>query len=373
MTDPVTKQPVHFRTSVARAPDAKVSRHAGVFDAGLIEDVSIITRGEALGHNLWVDQGFLSDVAGSINASSSGNRPGMKTRFTHPGLSSDGVGQKLGRVRNARVHGDQVLADLHFQHAATKTPDGDLADYVMTLAEETPEDFGISVVFDHDMDSVEEHTAENTEDGDFTSPDELNTNNFVHAQLAALRSADVVDSPAANPDGLFKRGQEAAIEGEQVLEYALGLSDVRPNVSQFSVDPDRLAQFVSRFLERHQLSLQKGGETVSDVAHEEVVDAAPTRNDFTAELNRYVSRFGSENGTKWFMENVSFTDALEKQIEELDGACKAQAVKIQGLESRLESLSIGEDEGGDFAEAPVNGEAKERTFANRIKIHGQNN
>ena len=164
----------------------------------------MITRGEALGHDLWIDASFLEDVRDEINAG------GIKARFTHPGLSSDGIGTKLGRFYDAEIIGDQVYADLHFQEAATKTPDGDLADYVMTLAEETPEDFGLSIVFEHDVQDMERLTDENTVNGRFISPDEDNKNNYEHARLAALRAADVVDTPAANPDGLFQRGQDFA-------------------------------------------------------------------------------------------------------------------------------------------------------------------
>ena len=368
MTDPVTVKPIHFRSATITSTTPQVIRGGGVFESGMIEDVSIITRGEALGHDLWIDQDFLSDVAGSINAVSAGNRPGLKARFTHPGLSSDGVGQKLGRVRNARVDGDQVVADLHFQHAASKTPDGDLADYVMTLAEETPEDFGVSIVFDFDEAAAEKHVKSNTVNGAYLSPDTENTNEFVHAQLDSLRSADVVDSPAANPDGLFQRGQEAAVEGEQILEYALGLSDVRPSVSRFSVDPDRLAIFVTRFLERHELSLQKGGNTVSEETP--VVDA-PTRDDYTAELGRFTNRFGADNGAKWFIANVSFQDALEKHVEELDAQNRVLAAKVLELEESLGSIDLGESEGPGFSESKDEA-PKERTFASRIKIHGRN-
>ena len=366
----INQKPSHFRTGVAHG-NPQVTRNAGMFDAGSITDVSIITRGEALGHDLWIDHQFLSDVTAEVNhVSLESPGGGLKARFTHPGLSSDGIGQKLGRLRNARVDGDQVIADLHFQQASTRTPDGDLADYTMTLAEETPEDFGLSIVFEHDLEAQNEHVATNTQGGKYVSPDEDNKNNFVHARLGDLRSADVVDSPAANPDGLFTRGQEAAKEGEAIMEYALGLSDAKPNSSRFSVDPDRLAQFVQRFLERHNLSLTKGGEPVSEVKELEVVDA-PTREDFAAELDRFVIKFGAENGTKWFMGQISYESAMELHLESLEKQVKLQAAKIGELEEVISSLEIGEEDGADFVaddEAPVK---KEKALNNRIRIQGR--
>ena len=132
----VSDTPKYFRSGTSNGAE-RVDRSGGEYGFGVIYGTSVITRGEALGHDVWIDAEFLDDTAGAINATNDG----LKARFTHPGLSSDGVGTKLGKFKNASVIGDSVIADLHFQEAATKTPDGDLADYVMTLAEETPEDF----------------------------------------------------------------------------------------------------------------------------------------------------------------------------------------------------------------------------------------
>ena len=248
-----------------------------------------------LGHELWVDHDFLSDIVLEGNTAPNG----VKARFTHPGMSNDGVGSKLGKLADFYQNGDQVFADLHFQEAATKSPDGNLADYVMSLAEDTPEDFGLSIVFEHDMQAMQTHQEDNsvTQGGRdiFTSPDELNRNNFPHARLQRLRAGDVVDSPAANPDGLFKRGQEAAVEGDRLLSYALGLSDAKPEASMFGVDGDRAQQFLSRFLERHNLSIQKGGDSVSD-DNATAVETPPTRDEFVAAQARYTKAFGAENG-----------------------------------------------------------------------------
>ena len=365
----VTEKPVHFRSSISTG-SPRVSRDAGMFESGLITNLSIITRGEALGHDVWVDQDFLADVAASINeAAMKSETGGMKARFTHPGLSSDGVGQKLGRVRDARVEGDQVIADLHFQKAATRTPDGDLADYVMTLAEETPEDFGLSIVFSQDMEAMEDHVMRNTQGNRYVSPDEGNKNNYKHAMLDELRSADVVDSPAANPDGLFQRGQEAAKEGEALLEYALGLSDAKPSTSHFSVDADRMAIFVTRFLERHELSVQKKvGDLVSDT--EQPADEVPTRESFAAELDRYVERFGAESGSKWFSEGVPYADALELHFESLQAEIITLTLKVEELEEVIASMDRGDDEGAEFGIDTEEPAPVEKSLRNRIRING---
>src|SRR5262249_10273355 len=102
------------------------------------------------------DREALSMIVEQMNA----HKHGLKSRFGHPGLSSDGVGTYLGRSRNARLSSvvverkggpaelAAVRADLFFATSASKSPDGDLADYLMSLAEEDPAAVSSSLVID---------------------------------------------------------------------------------------------------------------------------------------------------------------------------------------------------------------------------------
>lgn len=88
------------------------------------------------------------------------NPEGTKSRFSHPGLSDDGIGKFLGRAKDPRI--DQVTvnrdgksvtlaavrADLHLAASAFKTPNGDLGGYVLDLAEEDSDAFSSSVVIE---------------------------------------------------------------------------------------------------------------------------------------------------------------------------------------------------------------------------------
>jgi len=349
--------PARFRSTVVKgANDARVDREGGVFGCGVIYGVSVNTVGEALGHELFCDQTFVQQTCDAINA----KETGLKARFTHPGLSSDGVGTKLGKFFDARVEGDHVIADLHFQEASTKTPDGDLADYVMSLAEDTPEDFGTSIVFDY----FEEDFVE-SDDEDQPYP---------HVRLNVLYACDVVDSPAANPRGLFKRGQDAAVEADAYLSYLLGLSDDRPAGGMFGVDPDRAKQFLSRFLGRHNILLS---ERVSEVSEkfEEVVETPEVsidevRADFKGELQRFIDAFGAERGAKWFAAGDSFADCQGKLIECLQAELKEVVAARDELQERLNSISLGEKEGVEFG-SDEGGEEKPRSLSSRIRISGR--
>jgi hypothetical protein len=262
--------PRFLRAPVARGltgeATGRVQRTGGDFGAGLIRGASLCTRGEALGHGLWLDAEFIQSVHAS--AADAGDK-GFKARFTHPSLSGDGLGSFLGRFKAPRLSddGQKAIADLHFSQAAHKSPDGDLAEYVMDLADSDPEAFAVSIVFDYDRPAFEEFALEHgaywDEDDwgpflnfrEFKSPDPDNVKNLPHARLARLRAADTVDEPAANPDGLFHREQAIAVEADAVASYALGLSNAAPATRALSVDPDRVRAFVARFLDQHNLTL----------------------------------------------------------------------------------------------------------------------
>ena len=346
--------------------DMRVDREGGVFGKGLIEGVSLITLGEALGHDVWCDEFFLSEVAEAVNASATG----IKARFTHPGLSSDGVGTKLGKFFNARIEGEQVLADLHFQEAAYKTPDGNLAEYVMSLAVDTPEDFGLSIVFSQDLEATDDHMSMFTTRGTFTSPDGRNIENYPHARLDALWSCDAVDSPAANPNGLFKRGQETAIEADALLEYVMGFSEEKPEQSAFNVDGDRAKQFLARFLTRHNVTIQRGSDPVTEVVSTEVETPGLSRADFNAELGRYVSAFGSVDGTAWFMEGIEFGVAQAKCIASLSSQVSSLQGELAEAQQALAAVDVGETEGVEFSAAEIVAPEK-RTFSSKIRISGK--
>jgi len=323
----------HFRARVATGID-RVDRTGGRFGFGVVRGVSVITRGEALGHQMWVDASFLQATADAINA----RNEGLKARFTHPGMSSDGLGSYLGKVDNARVDGDKVIADLNFAEAATKTPDGNLADYVMTLAETSPEDFGVSIVFDVNEDAMQALTAENTSNGRFISPDEDNKNNYPHARMSALRAADVVDSPAANPDGLFRRGQEVADEADRMLEYALGLSSDVPQLALFDADPQRVAAAVQRFLSRHNLKVERVQPMPETQAP---ADPQPTREDFAAECKRFIASFGAKGG-EWFADGKTYGECQDLLIGELRQQLSDRDATIAELSGKLSAIDLGE-------------------------------
>jgi GNAT superfamily N-acetyltransferase len=353
----------YFRSTVARGiPEDAVDQTGGDFDSGLIRRTAVITRGEALGHGMWIDDDFLHGVAFAINES--GNQ-GIKARFTHPDMSGDGLGSSLGRIKDARVEEDRVLADLHLSAAAHNSPDGDLAGYVMDMAIETPEQFGQSINFLRDVEQeeafLEKHGAV-LEAGtwgpewnmdEFESPDPANVDNLRHARLHSLSAVDSVDEPAANPEGLFHRGRRRGVarEAEQFLDYALGLSATAPALTAFSMDPDRVRSFFTRYADRRGISItETDPHTPEDAMSENttVPEATPetetmTQAEFATRQARYTDRFGAENGAKWFGAGMSWEEALSDYAAELEDQLAAQTAKVVELNEALTAERTGED------------------------------
>lgn len=345
-----TEQPVReslFRGARATVDHSvQVSRNGGDNGAGLLSNVSLISAGEALGHDMWIDETTLAQVAELANQ----GKHGIKSRFTHPSMSADGMGRHLGRIKNVRVEGYQVIGDLHFAQSSHNTPEGDLAEYVMQLAEEDPAAAGLSIVFEHDFEAEQQFMQENTTDA-FESPDDDNYRSLPHVRLEKLRAADIVDEPAANPDGLFDR-QTLARAADDLLCYAAGMSQEKPKSLAFGIDPDRATQFLHRWLSVHQLSIVPQVEEKSDMSElpevvETVEDSAQesfSRESFIAELNAYVERFGSENGQKWFTEGVDVQDALGRQCDLFKAEIEQLKTELSEAKEQLAAAaSIGED------------------------------
>lgn len=246
----------YYRTDPMRASQPlKIEPQGGMFGAGLIRNVSLVTAGEARGHDQWVDQAFVDSVAAAVNQPNKG----VKVRFTHPSLSGDGLGRYMGRATNGRTEAStgQAVADIHLAQASHDTPDGDLGAYVLNLAEEDPSAFAISIAFERDKDAEKAFRQANSDAEGFTSPDSRNSRDLRHVRLKSLVAADFVDTPAANPGGLFHRGHDIAAEADQLCEYAFGLTEEKPDLVCFSADVDRVAAFAQRFLDSRGLSIEE--------------------------------------------------------------------------------------------------------------------
>ncbi len=120
-------------------------------EKGIISNIVVVAEGEAKGHNINLNKKFLSDVV-----QLAGERPaGIKARFGHPNICATALGTYLGRFKNFRETPSPlfprgargVIADLHLDTSAKKSPKGNLYEYVLDMAENNPDMFGASIAF----------------------------------------------------------------------------------------------------------------------------------------------------------------------------------------------------------------------------------
>jgi hypothetical protein len=406
-----------FRSPIARgiaADESPVERDGGDYGAGCIYGFAVCTRGEALGHDVWIDGTFLQQVTDAINATSRG----MKSRFTHPGLSGDGLGKFLGRSKTASLSDGVVRANQHFAKSAHSTPAGDLAGYAMDLADEDPAAFGASIAFSNDEEMEAKFVAQYG-GNEFVSPDLDNVKNLPHVRLKELRSVDLVDDPAANPSGMFHRGGNPAAEAEKLAEFCLGFSGVCPESTLLSVSPERAKDFVQRFLSNHSLSIVKGtdmaknatkspaeqpevkpAEVVTEASAEApkvdadakaaggqpgeqpaVIPARDTRMSAEAPVDgkKFLEDFGPQGGV-WYAEGKTYKEARKLHIAGLKSQVDALSKENADLKTKL---SRGEVEPvtfstGKSADEKQHADLKQKTgsdgiakFAASIKLPGQ--
>jgi len=134
----------------------------------IIEGVSVISVGEAKGHGLFVDRTTLQEV----KACAESYAGGVKVNLDH----GAGIRDIVGFCDNFRIVGDKLIADLNLLQNAERK------DYVLEIAEKLPDTFGISISFSGPVRDI---------DGQ------------LFASCTELYSADLVQTPAANPTGLF--------------------------------------------------------------------------------------------------------------------------------------------------------------------------
>lgn len=337
----------------------------------VIRGYAVITKGEALGHAMWIDDETLFQVAELGNAA----LKGVKVRFTHPGLCADGLGTFLGRAKEFRVEGDIVRADLHFAPASvtSKSPNHttDPVDYILDLAAHDPSAFATSIVFCHDLGAEDRFVAEHTdEDGKFYSPDPDNTNNFFHARLAELRASDLVDEPAANPGGFFSDTEEMAAKAESAMLYAFGLNDNPPAPGTFgTLENERVRDYFKGFLARHhfcrkEFTMAENANANLAAAGVEIVPAKPqlSAKDFAAEMAEAFpedSQFALScitEGLSVEQAKAKHRDALLAVIAEKDAELAALAQAKASLEAEAadlrKQLASGEPAAADHVPEP---------------------
>lgn len=184
--DTVTPQGCFLTDRLASNP-SRVDREAKIIYGAKLMELGDLNDGDA---RPWT---ATEETLAQLMEFGLSSKKGMKARFTHPNMSGDGLGSFLGRWKNFQQSDDSVYADLHIADAAFNSPQGDLGTYVMDLAEEDGEAFGVSAAGVIDEKNQQE----------FARSDRGRNGEKWPIKWKLMRAADVVDTPAATRGGMF--------------------------------------------------------------------------------------------------------------------------------------------------------------------------
>ncbi len=316
---------IYFRADIARGGAVRVNRKEEV-----IEGFAVVTKGVT--HD---ERGEFDDIGlDSVVVLGNKIKAGVKSRFGHPNMSSTALGTFLGRTKNFRRDGDIVRADLHIDPTAHETPDGDLAGYVMNLAESDPQAFGSSMVIHWD----EEFREEKTKEGEDLPP---------YIRVKKLLSVDIVDDPAAN-NGLFGM----PFFSESVRPSA----EMTVFLDRFLNQPESVAKVIA-FLERYGANKNKEEKKMSEEITMEKLKAEHSG------LYNSIHALGVEEGMKKERERAVsilkkskvFKDMSDIAIEVVENGATFENAVIKFQEKQLDGLQKASVPplGPDAEEEPV--------------------
>lgn len=382
----------YFRTTTVRTPPVRgVDRNNNV-----IRGVKLIEMGQVNDNRPFtVDEETLDSVV----RLAAQNKAGLRSRFTHPNLSDDGLGSFLGRLLDVRRDGEAVFADLHLSDAAFNSPRGNLGSYVMMLAEDDPQAFGMSLATVLDDSMFMDEDLEPDEESDEESEDEDEVRDEVKDETPKLKplrfkqvyAGDVVDSPAATRSGLF--GFYDIPDERSLPAMATWVMD---RYFKGATQEEVLARFEA-FLKRYYAEVACNSteettavaEPIADeliedtVVVEETVAVEPT--EATAEATQspveeaatappqettpeallamgrqYADLFGAQ-GAVWFLEGKKLEECWALRVEELTDQVKQLQDENADLETRLEAaLAIGGEDKALSAEPDFTDEQRKK-------------
>lgn len=288
-------------------------------EKGIIRGYSVARLGVTVDSRCELDGTTLDSIVELGNEAGS-----VKTRFGHPNMSDDGLGRHLGRSRNFRRDGDVVRADLHLAKSASKTPEGDLAGYVLGLAEEDPDAFGASMVvkwreeYRRNADGTRQLDAQ----GKALPP---------LMRIDRLAACDVVGDPAVK-QGFFSGLADPA-------EAATALLDRHFDGAAPEVIRARLDDFLTRYLTQKGFAMSEAKDTKTpEQKPAETPTGAGAGNGAGAGSPSHAEALAAREAALAKREaEFAAREKREAEVQQIRDLCRAQGVKDAEAEKFCEA------------------------------------
>ena len=291
-------------------------------DKGIISGVKICSEGVAEGHGVYLNKKFIREVT----RHGKDHEVGVKARFGHPNMCATSLGTYLGRYKNFRTQTEErpdwedgkryhSIADLHLDETSKSLPKlGNAWEYIMKLAQTSPNMFGNSIVF---TPGESEYKKEKDSEGNERIVRE-------DATIEKLHATDLVDEPAAT-EGLFERFEENDL-AMQVTTFL----DQHPEVYKLAINnPDILETFLNKYESYKKRNIKT--EDV-DMDNKTLFENLKT---FVAEL--FTKK---EEGKDDILE---IPKEVTDKITEFETSLTALAAENISLKAEFESLKVAND------------------------------
>lgn len=162
-------------------------------------NVSLLTGGiEAAGHGIFVDEATIDGAMRALLGKS------VRAYLKHDGASGDRLGEEIGFFSGIYRDGLQVKAARFEFLESFKESNKELHAKLVELAAKAPDQFGVSLVLEYAPVWVMSDGTEKAATGSSVPTGALR--NVPSMRVKGILSADLVQRPAANPNGLLDAG-----------------------------------------------------------------------------------------------------------------------------------------------------------------------
>jgi len=271
-------------------------------EKGIIYGVSVITLGEAKGHGMVIDHKTLDQVLQVART----HKNGLKVKFGDDHAA--GVADINGTLRNFRIDGNCVRADLHLLKSDKNFQK------LVELSLAAPEEFGISLSFSGNHEKMSYETK---------------------VRCSEIYSADIVSDPAANPNGLF------SIQNNQTMKklaLSLGLAE---SATELEIEA-KITQLKAEAC-KYEAEEKKKKELEAEAEKKKMSEANGDNDKFTAmeaEITKLSALFADSQKAQLEAKSAAETAVKLAEIKGLVADASRDGKVVPLSEAELCALSI---------------------------------
>lgn len=296
--------------------------------SGGFSNVSLMTGGiEAIGHGIYIDDKTLDGAMKSLEGKS------LRSYLKHDGAGGDRLGNEIGFFSGIYKEGQKLKAKTFEFLDSFKADAKATYEKLVELAQKVPDQFGVSLVLEYKpvwvMGNGEEFNARLGEPAPAGAVRPVPS-----VRISNVVSADLVQRPAANPNGLL------SVDGPRTSKVSMD-SEIKPaaleqdaNVALLAAKDTEIVSLKAEFAklgEQHKVALQEKDTMIGDLLGQKAKLEASV-----AEL----SKIRDESAAK--IDELASFDARNLGIAPVKVAAAQLARKSGGLKTPEEKLAAYE-------------------------------